>query len=58
MRLQQFSGKDSAKTLVTFSIAETALFWTKNKHWPGACSNVLREITSKYPKSKRLQFIE
>lgn len=30
----------------------------KNEHWQGAWSDVLREVTSKYPKSKWLQFIE
>ena len=53
----QLSGIDPAEILVPFTNAEISPLWAENEHWQRPCSNFLGEISNKYSKSKKHQFI-
>jgi hypothetical protein len=49
---------DPAEIVLSFTNAEIALLWAQDKYWQRACSNFLREINNRYPKSMWLEFIK
>ena len=54
LRLNQSPGIDPAEIVVPFINTEVSSLWTESEHWQRGCSNILREISNKYPQNKRL----
>lgn len=58
LRLCQLTGIDPTEIVIYLTNAEMASLWAKNGQQQRVCSNSLRQIRNKHPRSKKLQFLK